>query len=118
MKAIIQIVDDAGNAYASEIVLQKVRPNGNISAKSTTTSSKTGGVSTAKITCPAAIERLWKNGKFKQPLAYPDVKVGLSGEGFNFPRTTVMMALARAAFLTKRGAQGTYTWTQKFPSTT
>jgi hypothetical protein len=118
MKAIIQIVDDAGNAYAGEIVLQKIRLNGEISAKSTATSSKAGRISTTKITCPAAIERLWKKGKFQQPLAYPDVKKGLSGEGFNFPRTTVMMALARAAFLTKRGVQGTYTWTQKFPSIT
>jgi len=112
MKVTIQLVDDAGNLFAGDAVLERVSGNGETSIH---VESKSNQRPSAKVSCPSAIDRLWKKEKFKMALSFPDVKSALAGEGFSFPRNTVMMALQSAAFLTRHGGRGNYTWTQKYP---
>jgi hypothetical protein len=113
MKVTIQIVDDSGNVFAGEAVLDRISNNGQTTVR---VESKSNNQPSTKVTCPSAIERLWKKEKFKQALSFPDVKAALGQEGYSFPRNTVMMALQSAAFLTRHGGRGNYTWMQKYPS--
>ncbi len=112
MKATIQIIDDDGNIFAGEAVLDRVSSDGQTTVH---VESKRDQRPSTKVTCPSAIDRLWKNEKFKKALSFPDVTAALGDEGYSFPRNTVMMALQSAAFLTRHGSRGEYTWTQKYP---
>jgi hypothetical protein len=113
MKITIQIVDGTGNVYAGEAVLEHVsgdrRGVNRVKSKPRNPSSK--------VSCPSAINGLWKKEKFKQVRSFVDVKAALAEDGYNFPRNTVMMALQSAAFLTRHGGRGSYVWTQKYPFT-
>ncbi len=59
--------------------------------------------------------RLWQSGEFKSLVSFADIKAKLSQEGFNFPDNSLMMALTRASFLTRRGSKGSYQWSQRHP---
>jgi hypothetical protein len=112
MKVTIQLIDDAGNLFAGDAVLERISGDGQ---KTPHAESKSVQRLSAKVTCPSAIDRLWKKEKFKQALSFADVKASLTDAGYSFPRNTVMMALQSAAFLTRHGGCGNYTWTQKYP---
>ena len=114
MKLTIQLIDENGHAFAGEAVLQRVSGTRQTVARA---EPRTERSNSTKVTCPSAIERLWKKEKFKQSLSLPDVKAALAVEGYSFPGNTVSMALQCASFLTRHGGPGDYTWTQKFPST-
>jgi hypothetical protein len=112
MKFTIQLVDDAGNLFAGEATLEPVSGNGDIQVPDK--NSANDRVS-GKVKCPSAIECLWKKEAFKRALSFQDIKTALAEEGYNFPMNTLMMALRSAVFLTRRGARGDYSWTQKYP---
>jgi hypothetical protein len=112
MKVTIQLIDDIGDVFAGEAVLERVSGNGQTTVQ---VESKPNQRPSAKVNCPSAIERLWKMERFKKPLSFLDVKAALAGEGYNFPQNTVMMALQSAVYLTRRGGRGNYTWTQRYP---
>lgn len=112
MKLTVQLVDDAGNLFAGEAILQPVSGNGEVeSRKERNTDERSSG----KVKCPSAIELLWKRAGFKAGLSFQDVKTALAEEGYNFPQNTLMMALQSAVFLTRRGTRRNYTWMQKYP---
>ena len=113
MKVTIQLVDASGNCFAGEAVLERVSANGQTTVRLEPKPDQQRPA--AKVTCPSAIDRLWKKEKFKQALSFPDVTAALADEGYSFPRNTVMMALQGTAFLTRHGGRGNYTWTQKYP---
>ena len=112
MKLIIQVVDDAGNVFAGETTLEPISADGKAQVHK---QPKTDEHIPKRVKCPSVIERLWKKEKFKEALSFLDVKTALAGEGYNFPKNTLMMALQSAAFLTRRGGRGNYSWTQKYP---
>ena len=112
MKVTIQLIDDAGNLFAGDAVLERISGDGQ---KTPHVESKSVQRLSAKVTCPSAIDRLWKKEKFKETLSFPDVRTALGDEGYSFPTNTIIMALQRAAFLTRQGGRGNYTWRQKYP---
>ena len=114
MKVTIQVVDDAGNIFAGEATLDRISGDGKTQVRQKAKGQRPIG---GNIKCPSAIERLWKDEQFRQALSFQAVKSALAGQGYNFPRNTLMMALQSAAFLTRRGGRGSYTWTQRHPFT-
>jgi hypothetical protein len=108
MKIQIEVVADDGAIFRGEATLKRAtgKPIRPIAA----TSVKPG-----KTNCPAAIGELWRKGNFKSALSFSDIKQELADGGFNFPDNTLMMALAAAKYLTRRGAKGSYTWSQRHP---
>jgi hypothetical protein len=112
MKLTIQIVDDAGNVFAGHAILERVSSDEKPQAhKKPQAEARTTG----KVTCSSAVERLWKKEKFKQALSFQQVKAAFEEVGCDFPTNTIIMALQRAAFLTRHGGRGSYTWRQKYP---
>ena len=112
MKITIQLVDNVGNVFAGEAILEQVKAVGEIRVHK---ESKSEASTSGKVTCASAIEQLWKKGKFKPERAFQDVKAALEEDGCDFPTNTIIMALQRAAFLTRHGGRGSYTWRQKYP---
>lgn len=62
-----------------------------------------------------AIEKLWKEGFFKEEKKAETIRSKLSSTGFNFDDPALLMTLKRAKFLTRRGTRGTFTYIQKYP---
>src|SRR5262245_60549468 len=99
MKIRIEAITDDGTIFRGDATLTR--------AKATRIATKPS-VKGGKVKCPEAISGLWRNGKFKSPATFADVKTSLSHAGFNFPDNTLMMALTNAPYLTKRGAKRSY----------
>ena len=107
MKIRIEVTADDGTIFQGDAMLTRV-------AKARKTSISVEPTKT-KVNCPEAIKRLWQGGQFKSPLSFAAIKAELTQEGFNFPNNTLMMALASANYLTKRGSKGSYQWSQRHP---
>lgn len=110
MKLRYEIVMDDGVLYTGEAVLHKQA--GKAVAQKPIRVKEMPKV----VKCPAALKLLWERGKFKSRLSLSDVKAALKdGGGYDFPDNTLFVALSRSAFLTQKGAKGSYTWGQKYP---
>lgn len=65
-----------------------------------------------------AVELLYRQGFFKESHRLPDVCTKLQGDGYNFSRQSILMALKAAPFLALNGRRGAYSFVQKFPPRT
>jgi hypothetical protein len=105
MKIQIEVFADDGSVFRGEAILQRISK----------TQSNSKPTLKAKVNCPMAIARLWQGGEFKSPISFSQIKSHLTGDGFNFPDNTLMMAISSAGFLTRRGSKGSYKWSQRHP---
>jgi hypothetical protein len=107
MKIRIEVIADDGTVFQGDAMLARVTKTRKASTSAEPTKTK--------VNCPEAIKRLWQREQFKSPLSFAGIKTELTQEGFNFPNNTLMMALANANYLTKRGSKGSYQWSQRHP---
>ena len=61
-----------------------------------------------------AVKAAYEKGVFKTEQNLGAIEKALAGLEFNFPKSTLMMALGSASYLTRRGKTGNFRWIQKY----
>jgi hypothetical protein len=109
MRVRVTVEAPDGEVYIGETVLQKRRGKAGKAVMSAAKSMR------KRTTCSEAVRLLWQKGLFREPLSLTKAKASLSQLHYNFPDSTLAMALASAKYLTRRGTRGSYAWIQKHP---
>jgi hypothetical protein len=110
MKVSVVVEDDSGHKFHGEVELKPQRKSG----KSAHSPKAVARASVKGVSAPAAVRVLWEKGKFKTAQTFGEIERELGELEYNFPKNTLTMALGSAAYLTRRGARGSYRWIQKY----
>jgi hypothetical protein len=67
------------------------------------------------ISATNQLQNLWEKGVFKVAKKISEIDTCLAKDGYNFTPAELGMGLKRAAYLTRKGKRGAYTYIQKGP---
>ena len=110
MRINITLTNEKGEVYTAEVDLTKISGNKQIKkigAKESNNKNK------SKLS--SSIDKIYKNGFFKNTKKLGDVMTELTKIGYNFKKGSVYRSLNAANFLDKTGKKGDYGWIQKYP---
>lgn len=117
MKVEIKLADERGNFFGGEVTLVPIASKAGHKRASAERPTHQGV--SAKGEHPRmpmdGLRRLHQEGVFKAERDFKSVEGELSGIHCNFPKASLAKALARADFLTRHGARGSYRWIQRYP---
>jgi|GEM_PF-2147143 hypothetical protein len=112
MKVTVPVEDDSGGQFSGEAVL-KPRSKGATAIRR----EKAPAYVRASNKPPKpkhVLKGLHEKGVFKAEKTFAAIEQEVANLECNFPRSTLMMALGSARFLTRRGTKGNYRWIQKY----
>lgn len=111
MKVSLTVEDDSGHVYTGQVILKPENRARKRTIAKPVHAPAPGAAHPTRVT--DALKRLHEAGKFKKEMTLKNVEE-LAKMECNFPKPTLMMALSRAKFLTRRGKAGSYRWIQKY----
>lgn len=112
MKISVIMEDDSGRQFHGEAVLSPRRRGGRSARRGeTATHSRASG----RAPKPKdALRVIYEKGVFKDEKNLASIQAELAKLEYNFPKSTLMMALGSASYLTRRGTRGNFRWIQKY----